>query len=159
MVVWIGSTAGEGYSRGYGLVIIHQAYCRCKVRVTEKTVYLIGIQRCILDIGTGSSQTQTFSKGVCCARLLLSIPVTLFDISLCSRVSSFSLVLPSTFGTACPLTAVFEPVYRFGISGRHGALAIWSSGRIMLRARRRCTAAGGQTVLSSMTSVRARREV
>lgn len=41
MVVWIGSTAGEGYSRGYGLVIIHQAYCRCKVRVTEKTVYLI----------------------------------------------------------------------------------------------------------------------
>lgn len=138
MVVRVGNRAGEGYSRGYGvIVIVHQTYCRCKVRVTEKTVYLIGIQRYTLDIETGSIQTQTLGKGVRCAQLLLSFPVIIIIINnlFCSRVSSFPLVLPSPFGTACPLTAMFDPVYRFGISGRHGALAFRSGGGIMLRAR------------------------
>lgn len=38
-----GSRGGgeEGYAWGYGIVTVHHAYCRCKVRVTEKTVYLI----------------------------------------------------------------------------------------------------------------------
>lgn len=50
MVVRVGNRAGEGYSRGYGVVVIvHQAYCRCKVRVTEKTVYLI----CLRDRNGG----------------------------------------------------------------------------------------------------------
>lgn len=57
MVVRVGGRAGEGYSRGYGVVVIvHQAYCRCKVRVTEKTVYLI----CLRDRnGGGGRQMQT----------------------------------------------------------------------------------------------------
>lgn len=33
--------AGEGDAWGYGIVTVHHAYCRRKVRVTEKTVYLI----------------------------------------------------------------------------------------------------------------------
>lgn len=55
MVVWVGNRAGEGYSRGYGVVVIvHQTYCRCKVRVTEKTVYLI----CLRD-RNGGCQMRT----------------------------------------------------------------------------------------------------